>query len=91
MPRNVRNFWIEGTCDGKATPIAFGPQGKDGGFSLRIGQREGGDPMPVLEVSGLVTRDGRLILRVEPTGEGGFHLKPVSDDLQRGFIIETLR
>jgi hypothetical protein len=38
----VRNFWIEATVDGRETPIVFGPRAKDGGFTLRIYQRDKG-------------------------------------------------
>lgn len=39
MPRNVRNFWIEGRIDGRDSTFAAGPATKDGGFSLTIKQR----------------------------------------------------
>ena len=36
MPRNVRNFWLNLSVDGKRTDVASGPVAKDGGFELRI-------------------------------------------------------
>lgn len=36
MPRNVRNFWIEGRVDGRSSQIATGPIRSDGGFSLSV-------------------------------------------------------
>ena len=38
----VRNWWVKVSVDGKKTPIGFGPRAKDGGFSIRIFQREKG-------------------------------------------------
>lgn len=39
MPQNVRNFWIEGSCDGRSNNIAFGPKAKDGAFHISISMR----------------------------------------------------
>ena len=52
MPRNVRNFWIEAEVDGRKTPIAFGPQGKDGGFSLTVYMRNEGKVEWVADITG---------------------------------------
>ena len=52
MPRNVRNFWIEAEVDGRKTPIAFGPTGKDGGFSLTVFMRNEGEVERVVAMSG---------------------------------------
>ena len=62
MPRNVRNFWIELTIDGKKTRIATGPRGEDGGFELTIFQRNGGTIIKAHCVIGVVSDDGRLEL-----------------------------
>lgn len=32
MPRNVRNFWIEGRIDGRESVLKGGPKNKAGGF-----------------------------------------------------------
>jgi hypothetical protein len=42
VPRNVRNFWVEVTIDGRSAPIASGPVAKDGGFSLTVYDTGGG-------------------------------------------------
>lgn len=69
MPRNVRNFWIEGNVDGRATHIGIGPQSQDGGFSLRILIRENGDISPrVLRIDGRALSDGKLV--VDVSGDG---------------------
>ena len=43
MPRVVRNFWLEADVDGRVSTVAGGPRGKDGGITLRIYQRSGGE------------------------------------------------
>lgn len=52
MPRNVRNFWVEAEVDGRKTPIAFGPQGKDGGFRLTVYMRNQGEVERVVAMNG---------------------------------------
>lgn len=54
MPRNVRNFWIEAEVDGRKTPVALGPQGKDGGFHLTVYMRNKGEVEAVLGLEGRV-------------------------------------
>ena len=36
----VRNFWIEGSIDGRNTVLAGGPQSKEGGMTILVKQRE---------------------------------------------------
>ena len=62
MPRNVRNFWIEAEVDGRKTPIAFGPQGGDGGFRLTIFMRNEGEVEEVAHVEGACHLDGRTLI-----------------------------
>ncbi len=62
-PKNVRNFWIEVTIDGRSTPIKTGPQRKDGGFELTIYQRDKGEIMKALTIEGTAYGDGYLLLR----------------------------
>lgn len=59
MPRNVRNFWIEAEVDGRKTPIAFGPVGKDGGFRLIVHMRDGGIVTTPLYVDGVAYQNLR--------------------------------
>lgn len=66
MPRNVRNFWIEASVDGRESKLSGGPVRKDGGFSLTIFVRDDGDVTRALEIDGLCTSEGKLILRVTP-------------------------
>lgn len=71
MPRNVRNFWIELSVDGKQERVETGPRSKDGGFSLTILQRDRGSIVMAMRVGGRVTSDGRLVLEAEmPQGSG---------------------
>lgn len=61
MPRNVRNWWIELEVDGKKTKIGAGPRRKDGGFTLRIHQRNrGGVVKNVVRIDGDVVNEERL-------------------------------
>lgn len=62
MPRNVRNFWLELTVDGKSTRVETGPMAKDGGFKLVILQRDKGSNIHAMEVQGRAKSDGTLIL-----------------------------
>lgn len=59
-PRNVRNFWLELTVDGRTSRIETGPQAKDGGFSLVILQRDNGNILRAMEVDGFAQSDGKL-------------------------------
>lgn len=62
--RNVRNFWIRASIDGRPTDIGAGPRAKDGGFSLTVLARSDGSPERVLELTGKAS-DGHLTLTVE--------------------------
>jgi hypothetical protein len=50
--RNVRNFWVVLTVDGKETVVETGPQAKDGGIVLKIYMRHEGAVMEALHVGG---------------------------------------
>lgn len=65
MPRNVRNWWIEGKIDGRSAEFSGGPQSKDGGFTLKILQRDKGNIVTALHINGRVLSDGTLILHAE--------------------------
>jgi hypothetical protein len=63
MPRNVRNFFIEGQIDGSKTPIGTGPVSAGGGFELVVRLRENGAVSSrALYVRGYVADDGILVL-----------------------------
>jgi len=62
MPRFVRNFWLEGKIDGRVGKIDGGPKAKDGGFTLRIYQRDRGQVTLAGRLQGRVSYDGELIL-----------------------------
>lgn len=59
----VRNWWIDADIDGRQTRLEGGPRRKDGGFTLRIYQREDGSISKAGWIEGFVGADGALILR----------------------------
>lgn len=69
MPRNVRNFWIEATIDGRNTKIATGPDGHNGGFYLLVKIRDEGFPDKIanaLTIHGYRDSEGALRLTCHP-------------------------
>lgn len=64
MPRNVRNWWLEAFVDGRAGTFAAGPKNKEGGFSLSIKQRDGGDIKTAVQIVGVANAAGDLELTV---------------------------
>lgn len=66
MPRNVRNFWLELSVDGKASRVATGPRARDGGFQLTVKQRDNGGVAITGELVGHVRANGTLALTWEP-------------------------
>lgn len=82
MPRIVRNFWLSADVDGRKSRITGGPRGRDGGVTLRIYQRSGGEVKAALTVRCHACRDGTLRLKVTPSlsnrldrGSGTFHIE----------------
>lgn len=69
MPRNVRNFWLNITIDGKKTDIGAGPRSRSGGFRCQVLQRADGEiHREELIVEG-IPRDGLLELKVWVGGD----------------------
>lgn len=64
MPRNVRNFWLQLSVDGRETKVETGPQSKDGGFDLEILMRNRGEIERPIRVMGIAREDGSLELLV---------------------------
>lgn len=85
MPRNVRNFWAEVHADGKATPVATGPVSADGGINIIVYQRDGGNVVRAVSLTGRAEDDGSLVLYVE----GGIDVKLAST--RGGFTVRTKR
>lgn len=71
--RNVRNYWITGTIDGRTSPLTGGPRDRTGGLELRILQRDRGDVITAAIVNGYVLRDpdGRTRLALVITDRNG--------------------
>lgn len=65
MPRNVRNFWIDLSVDGRKATVETGPRRRDGGFSARIFIRDKGDVRMAAIITGKV-RGKDLALKIEP-------------------------
>ncbi|MFA5398285.1 MAG: hypothetical protein WC346_19895 [Methanogenium sp.] len=72
MPRNVRNFWLEASIDGRESSLSGGPRGKEGGFCLDIYIREMGTVKKALGIYGDEVR-GKLLLTIRDS-ETGEHL-----------------
>lgn len=68
----VRNFWIEAQIDGRTTELTGGPQNKEGGFTLRIKQRDNGSISQPVRIEGFAQADGTLKLVVFGDGERVF-------------------
>lgn len=71
MPRNVRNWWIEGNIDGRDSTLTGGPVSKDGGIDITIYQRDKGQVTKVVRLSG-GAYGGTLCLEVTAAGEKPF-------------------
>jgi hypothetical protein len=87
MPRNVRNFWLEGQIDGRSSKIEGGPVAKDGGFFLRIKMRDDGGILNALSIRGTADEDGTLWLEFGADGSD----VDVIDAYGGGYRIETKR
>lgn len=53
MPKNVRNWWIEGSIDGRESTLTGGPVSKGGGIDITIYQRDKGQVSKALTISGI--------------------------------------
>lgn len=86
MPRNVRNFWIEGGIDGRPSTIAGGPVGKDGGIYLTVKMRRNGEIADALRIEGIARSDGTLRLTAHVIDH-----ELVDDTHESSITIETTR
>ena len=64
MARNVRNWWVTGSADGKQTDVSFGPKGITGSFDVTIYQRDKGNVVTPLHIRGETYELGMLRLVV---------------------------
>jgi hypothetical protein len=74
-PRNVRNWWIESTINGKNTGHHFGPIGREGEFSLKIYQRKEGKAIVAAFLMGHQAK-GILDLKLVLTDDKGIPTGP---------------
>lgn len=94
MPRNVRNFWVELSVDGRQSRVGTGPRSKDGGFELTVQVRDDGDILDALHIRGYRGSNNELILSVRPQADVSDKLEPLEDGLDRddfAFRIRTNR
>ena len=71
MPRNVRNFWIELSVDGRDSRVETGPVRKDGGFDMTIRIREGKSISDrLMRISGTADDEGKLMLQAVTNQNG---------------------
>lgn len=73
--RNVRNFWIEGSVDGRTSPISDGPRGKDGEFVLDLWIRDNGSARHAFTISGVVAGEALAIHCSKTDGLGEITVK----------------
>ena len=64
MPRNIRNFWLKASIDGRDTELRGGPVRKDGGMSIKLMQRTAGDITTAVTIQCFATNDGVLVTRI---------------------------
>jgi hypothetical protein len=64
MPRNVRNFWITGSIDGRKSSFASGPVRRDGGFELTVKMRDRGGIITAVDLRGYAENE-KLLLWVQ--------------------------
>lgn len=64
MPRNVRNFWIELSVDGKKETVETGPVSKTGGFYMTIKMRDKGGIDTPIRIDGRATEEGKISLSI---------------------------
>ena len=83
----VRNFWIEADIDGRMTKLAGGPVSEDGGFTMRICQRnvdsDGRVEVRVpFEIVGMLNSQGSLVTTVYHR-PGGTVARPIAHEFTR--------
>jgi hypothetical protein len=90
MPRNVRNYWVEATIDGRNTALEGGPVAKDGEFRESIYIRKDGDVENAVQITGEVDADGNLNLYVVPNGRD-LNVESYSTPFGTGFVVKSKR
>ena len=68
--RHTRNFWIEGSIDGRKTKLKGGPRSAKGGFSMLVKQRKNGLVSVAATLVGKLSKCGKS-LALEITTPGG--------------------
>jgi hypothetical protein len=63
-PRVVRNFYVLAQVDGMKSPISGGPRLRDGGLTLTLYQRSGGNVETALKLNCFARCDGTLRVEV---------------------------
>lgn len=66
----VRNFYVEGSIDGRKTKLKGGPSSAKGGFTMIVKQRKGGAVSTGAVIVGKLSKCGKS-LALEITTPGG--------------------
>jgi hypothetical protein len=61
----TRNYWLDATIDGRATKLSGGPQSKNGGMSVSVKMRDGGEIIRAVQIEAFANDDGTLTLIVD--------------------------
>ena len=70
MPRNVRNFWVDLSVDGRRSDVGTGPVSRSGGLYARFYIRDKGEVVGSITVDAVVRVNDGLRLRVlDPEGK----------------------
>ena len=61
----IQNFYIDCEIDGHKSRLTGGPRAKNGGFNLTVYQRDSGEKIEAVKISGTVRDDVVLVLDVQ--------------------------
>ena len=65
---SVRNFWMEGSIDGRESAVKGGPRNKEGGMTIYVKQREDGGIICPIKVDCSADSEGNLTTTVYHNG-----------------------
>ncbi len=71
----LRNFYLDGSIDGRASKVSGGPSSKEGGLELSVLQRNKGAKEESVKILCYADVDGNLVTDVYHKGECVFSRK----------------